>query len=343
LISENATLPDSAISTSDDATDWSRCLRACLVTLAICAFLLFAFVIAIDPYDSGKFGLFGINGVADRNTLTANASRARDAGFDSAIIGNSTSLLINPTTLSRATGLHFVQLSVVGGSPREELTVLDYFLRQHTHVGALVVGADPSWCVHEQNNKPRPFPYWLYGRSRLVYAGALFSGAAIEHAVQRVQIGLGQRRRSDPTGTFDSEDTWPIGMFLETNRPADPPPAANTALRDVFPWVSQLDKMIKALPNDTGVVVLVPPTQASTVAQPGTPEAADREACNAALQRTVAGRPHSNFINYRVDNALTRDRGNFIDYIHYRSKMAAKVAAGIGASLRDGEAAKIDF
>jgi hypothetical protein len=324
-------------------TDWSRCLRACLVTLAICAFLLFTFVIAIDPYDSGKFGVFGINGVADRNTLTANASRARDADFDSAIIGNSTALLINPSALSRATGLHFVQLSVVGGSPREELTVLDFFLRRHAHVGALVVGADPSWCVHEDNNKPRPFPYWLYGRSRLVYAGALFSGAAIEHAVQRVQIGLGKRQRSDPTGTFDSEDSWPVGVFRDTNRPADPPPVTDTPLRNVFPWVSRLDEVISKLPGDVPVVVLVPPTQASTVARPGTLEAADREACNVALKRLVAGRPHSNFINYRVDNALTRDRANFIDYIHYRSNIAAKIAAGVAASVRDGEAAQIDF
>ena len=336
-------MPVSAISTSDDATDWSRCLRACLITLAICAFLLFAFVIAVDPYDSGKLGLFGIHGVADRNTLTANASRARDASFDSAIIGNSTALLINPTTLSQSTRLHFVQLSVVGGSPREELAVLDFFLRQHGHVGAVVIGTDPSWCVHEQNNKPRPFPYWLYGRSRLVYAGALFSGAAIEHAIQRVQIGLGKRQRSDPTGTFDSEDSWPVGEFRDTNRPADPPPAESATLRDVFPWVSKLDEVIRNLPSDVPVVVLVPPTEASVVARPGTPEAADRQVCNAALKRIVAGRPHSNFINYRVDTALTRDRANFIDYIHYRSKIAAKLGVGIAASLRDGEAAQIDF
>jgi hypothetical protein len=324
-------------------TTWSRCLRACLVTLATCASLLFAFVIVVDPYDSGKFGFLGINGVADRNTLTANASRARDASFDSAIIGNSTALLLDPTRLSQATGRHFVQLSVVGGSPREELAVLDFLLRQHAHVGAVVIGADPSWCEHEENDKPRPFPYWLYGRSRLVYAGALFSGAAIEHAVQRVQIGLGKRQRSDPTGTFDSEDSWPIGEFRDRPVPADPPPATDAALRAVFPWVSKLDGVIRKLPNDVGVVVLVPPTIAFTVAQPGTPEAADRQACNAALKRTVTGRPHSNFINYRIDNALTRDRANFIDAIHYRSIIATKIAAGIVASLRDGETARIDF
>jgi hypothetical protein len=318
-------------------------LRACLVTLAACACLLFAFVIAVDPYDSGKFGFFGIDGVADRNTVTANASRARDASFDSAIIGNSTALLLNPTVLSQATGRHFVQLSVVGGSPHEELAVLDFFLRQHTHVGAVVIGADPSWCAHDTAENPRRFPYWLYGRSRFVYAGALFSGAAIEHAVQRVQIGLGKRQRSDPAGTFDSEDGWPIGEFRDRPRPADPLPATGSALREFLPWVSRLDGVIRKLPDDVGVVVLVPPTIAFTVAQPGTPQAADREACNAALKRIVAGRPHSNFINYRVDNALTRDRANFIDPIHYRSALATKIAAGIVASLRDGEAAQIDF
>ena len=69
----------------------------------------------------------------------------------------------------------------------------------------------------------------------------------------------------------------------------------------------------------------------------------EREACNVALRQTVAGRPHSNFINYRIDKALTSDHANFIDYIHYRSKIAAKIAAGIIASLRSGKTAQIDF
>ena len=124
---------------------------------------------------------------------------------------------------------------------------------------------------------------------------------------------------------------------------ADPPPATSAALRDVFPWVSDLDEVIRKLPADVSVVVLVPPTAAPTVPQPGTAEATEREACNMALRQTVAGRPHSNFINYRVDNALTRDHANFIDYIHYRSKIARKIGAGIVASLRDGETAQIDF
>ena len=63
----------------------------------------------------------------------------------------------------------------------------------------------------------RPFPYWLYDTSLIGYAGRLWSGAAIEHALQRVAIGLGLRKRIDPTGTFNSEDIWPAGQFLEKN------------------------------------------------------------------------------------------------------------------------------
>ncbi|HEY7844334.1 MAG TPA: hypothetical protein VID30_11730 [Bradyrhizobium sp.] len=322
---------------------WSRCLRAFLGTLGICAALLFAFLLSVDPYDSGRFGVFGIDGMADRNSTTANASRARDPNFDSAIIGNSTALLLNPDPLSRATGLGFVQLSVVGGSPREEMAVLDFFLRHHPRVGALVFVTDPGWCEHTQREKPRPFPYWLYGDSSVVYAGYLFSGAAIEHAVQRVSIGLGTRRRNDPSGTFNSEDVWPAGQFFAKNSPADPPPAMDAASRDVFPEVTKLDDVVRKLPPDVPVVILVPPTFATTVPQPGSAVAVERQACNAALSKIIAGRPHSNFIDYRVDNALTRDRANFVDYIHYRPLIAAKISEGIAASIHLGEAAKIDF
>jgi len=306
------------------------------------AALLVAFLIAVDPYDTGKFGFLGINGVDDRNTTTATASRARDASFDSAIIGNSTALMINPNPLSQATGFRFVQLAVMGGSPREELAVLDFFQRHHPRPGAFVFVTDPSWCVHVPDAQPRPFPYWLYDTSWLPYARRLWSSAAIEHAVQRVGIGLGFRKRSDPTGTFNADDVWPAGQFFDRARPADPPPV-DTVSRNVFPEVAKLEDVVRKLPPDVPVVILVPPTLASTVPQPGSAQAIELQACNAALGKIVAGRAHSNFINYRLDNALTRDRANFADYIHYRPLIAAKISDGIAASLGLGDAAKIDF
>jgi hypothetical protein len=334
----------SPTSTSDPSDDWSGSLRACLGALAIGAVLLFAVMIAVDPYDSGKFGWLGIAGVDDRDTVTATASRARDPQFDSAIIGNSTAQMLNPAKLSQATGLRFVQLYLTGASPREQLAALDAFLRNHQRVGALVFVTDPYWCVHQRVEYPKDrFPYWLYDDSSIAYAARLLSWPAIERVSQRISIGLGWRQRNEPNGYFSYEDIWHPGVFREVNAPRDPAPAAIATGRDPFPEITLLGAAIKRLPASVPVVVVVPPTLSMTVAKSGTPAAAEREACNAALKRTVADRPHSNFINYRIENALTRDRNNFADFIHYRPIIADKMAEGIADSIKLGEAAKIDF
>src|SRR5258708_21082073 len=196
-------------STSDLSPEWGRCLVACLGALIIGALLLFAVMIVVDPYDSGKFGLLGIDGVDDRDTHTATASRARDPRFDSAVIGNSTAQMLNPADLSRAAGLRFVQLYLTGGSAREQLAVLDFFLRNHQRVGALVIVADPFWCGHARV-EPRPgeFRYWLYGNSSLAYAARLLSWPAIEHLSQRISTVLGYRKPTNPHVFFRYAHTF---------------------------------------------------------------------------------------------------------------------------------------
>lgn len=333
-------------STSSSETDpgWGRSLLACLGALAGAALLVLALMVAVDPYDSGKLGLLGINGVDNRLTQITAASRARNPNFNAAIIGNSTGQMIEPAELSRATGLRFVQLYMTGASPREQLAVLDFLLRHHAKVGALVFSADPGWCVHARPKEEGvPFPYWLYDRSVLTYAVRLISWQAIEQAFQRIGIGLGRRPRMNPDGFVSYEDIWPPGWFKETNAPRDPAPAVSAEQRAVFPEIAALQEVIRTLPGDVPVVIIVPPTLASTVVAPGTEAALERAACDAALRTVVAGRPRSNFVSYRVDNDLTRDRTNFADYIHYRAALARKIEQGIIASLRDGESTKIDF
>ena len=114
-----------------DALAWGRWLAAFLCALALGAAAIFALVLAVDPYDSGRFGILGIEGVYDESPRTANASRARDPQFDSALFGNSTGQLLKPSELSRLTGARFVQLTVPGTGPREQLAIMDFFLRYH--------------------------------------------------------------------------------------------------------------------------------------------------------------------------------------------------------------------
>jgi hypothetical protein len=333
---------NSSISGSDDATGWGRCLAAFLGALALGALLVLAVMIAIDPYDSGRFGLLGIVGVADSTESTANASRARDPQFDSAIFGNSTGQRINPAELLQATGNHFVQLTAPGSDPRGQLAILDFFVRHHPHIGALVIVADGNWCTHDPAPPLKnPFPFWLYGESSLAYAGRLFSWRAFNHAYQRVMIFRGVQKRTAPDGFFNYEDVFP-----RDKHPTIAPehePAFTGEVSDVFPLANLLDGAVKKFPADVPVIVLMPPIFYAIVPRPGTIEAAEGEACKAAFKRVVAGRPHSNLIDYRIDNALTRDPLNFVDAIHYRTKIALKMQEGIVASLRLGEAARIDF
>jgi hypothetical protein len=306
------------------------------------AMLVLALMVFVDPYDSGKLGLLGIDGVDNRLTQITAASRARDPNFNAAILGNSTAQMIEPAELSNATGLRFVQLYTTGSAPREQLAVLDFFLRNHSRVGALVLAADPGWCVHARpKEEGAPFPYWLYDRSVVTYAVRLISWQAIEQAFQRLSIGLGWRQRMNPDGFVSYEDIWPPGQFKEANAPRDPVPAVS--VRAAFPEIGALQDVVRNLPPDVPVVIIVPPTFAATVPKPGTDLALERGACDAALKAVIVGRPRSNFISYRVDNALTRDRDNFVDFIHYRPTLARRIEQGIIASLRDGESAKIDF
>jgi hypothetical protein len=159
---------NSSISVSDGAAAWGRCLVACLGTLALGAALIFALMVAVDPYDSGRFGWLGIKGVDDWTPVTANASRARDLQFDAAVIGNSTGQRLDPAELSRTTDAHFVQLAAPGAEPLGQLAILDFFIRHHKDIRALVIATDAPWCTRELAPLPRnSFPFWLYGDSTL--------------------------------------------------------------------------------------------------------------------------------------------------------------------------------
>jgi hypothetical protein len=339
---------NSSISSSDAAADaaaraWGRWLTAFLGALALGSALILAVVLVIDPYDSGRVGLLRIEGVDDESPRTANASRARDAQFDAAVIGSSTGQLLKPSELTRLTGARFVQLTVPGTGPREQLAILDFFVRNHPQISALVIVTDTAWCQRDPALRlQNPFPFWLYGDSTLDYVGRLFSSRALGRTWRRVLIAFGVRRRSAADGYWDYEA---LGSreFQPVVTPQDEPAAPPGRASETFPGVTLLDGAIRALPADVPVVLVVPPAFYSMVARPGSAGAAEQEACKASLSRVVAGRPHSNFINYGVDNALTRDPANFLDFIHYRAKIARRMEQGIADSIRLGNEAKIDF
>jgi hypothetical protein len=337
----------SSISSSDvaqvESAAWGRWLAIFLGALALGAAAIFALVLVVDPYDSGRFGILGITGVYDESPRTANASRARDPQFDSAVFGNSTGQLLKPSELSRLAGSSFVQLTVPGTGPREQLAIMEFFLRHHARPGALVIVTDAGWCQRDAALPlQHPFPFWLYGESTLDYAGRLFSARALGRTWRRILLAAGVRQRSAPDGYWDYEAKGPGEFQAVIAAQNDAAPASGPVSED-FPGAALLADALKKVPADVPVLLVVPPALASTLPRPGSAAAAEENACKAALKRVIAERPRSNLIDYRVDNALTRERANFMDIGHYRAIIARRMEQGIAESIKSGDRAKIEF
>ena len=169
---------------SDDQAWRGFVVRFLAVLVAVLALTL-AFVILIDPYDSGRFPSLGISGVSDFNQRTEHVSLGRSDRFNAAIFSDSHGQLLDPERLTQATGMSFVQLSVPGANSPEQLAVMRWFIRHHAQIGALVVAADERWCSED----PQPwrwFPFWLYGDSDLQYLLNSLNSRSIGAAFRRI-------------------------------------------------------------------------------------------------------------------------------------------------------------
>ncbi len=235
----------SCISNSEAADAGARRWRGFVVAfmgagLALLACLLGA-VALLDPFDAGVFGE-PHRGVADQAPRTADASRVRDPAFDAAVFGNSHIQLVDPAALSRGNGLAFASLTVPGTGPREQLAILDAFLRHHGgKPRALVFGIDPTWCVEDPALPiTNPFPFWLYDPSPIAYLRGLARYAALEQAVRRIGLTIGLARPARRDGYWNYAVGRQPAYSAAVPAPADTP--AETVIDDArrFPALDLL-------------------------------------------------------------------------------------------------------
>lgn len=312
---------------------WRRFVGMFLAVFIVGSAALYAFSLAVDPYDSGRFPSLGLRGIVDDNPRTASVSRGRDPQFNAAVIGNSHGQLLSPARLDRATGLRFVQLTVPGTGPREQLAVMHWFVRHHARIGALVITGDRGWCTQDAALKlVNPFPFWLYDDSRPGYLANLFSIRSLDLAYRRIMLALGLRAPSDPSGYWDYEagHAWTFHPLIPPETPPSPGSAPAEA-QFAFPAIAWLADRLGRLPPATPVVLVMTPVFFTELPKPRSADAARLDKCKEALARLVADRPNGAFLDFMRDTPLARDAANFMDPAHYR--------AGV-AMLMEGEIAK---
>ena len=332
-MSSSISSSDRPVGAAADGTSdasWRRWVIAFCATFLGLGGLLFTLLLLIDPYDSARFPTLGIVGVDDHNPRMAIVSRARDPAFDAAIFGNSTGQLIDPHRIGPPTGRRFTQLTVPATGPREQLAIMGWFASHHDKIGAFLLVADDSWCAQNPDLPVmHPFPFWLYG-GNLGYLSHVLNSKSLDRAIWRVQLGFGLRPRTDPVGYSDYMAGKVFTFAGQAPEPAEDLTTAKFPLR--FPWILRLRSQIAALPPEASVVIVVPPIYAPLIAPPDTVGAKVIEACKTMLEATVAGRRGA-FLDFRVDNAVTRDSGNFADGVHYRNNVAREIEERIVATL----------
>ena len=219
---------------------------------------LAAGLVALDPYDTGRFSLVSKPGMPKEGPRLSNASRARDPGFDGAIIGNSHIQLVSPQRLRGLSGVRFVQLAIPGTGPTEQMQILAAFLRAHADPPkAIVIGIDKSWCVAERNPVPsHPFPGWLYSENDATYLSGLFRMASVRALAMRIAFLTGFKARSAADGYWDYEE----GQVKPDAFAVQPPSRAMSEAKiDHFGPSDTLGDLLQATPASTRVVLVIAP------------------------------------------------------------------------------------
>jgi hypothetical protein len=323
----------SSISSSDPSD--RRWRTFAIVFIATAALLLAAalgLLAALDPYDTGRLALVRRPGVAEQGPRTADASRGRDPQFDSAIFGNSHVQLLRPENLKSATGLNFVSLAVPGTYPKEQLVLIDWFLRHHPSPAAMIVGLDTTWCLDSLNNE-KPFPFWLYDPNPYVYLAGLMRYSALEHIPGRLALLLGKATPARRDGYRNyAEDFREFPGLLAKQRAAGRPTySINPA--NLFPAADRLKAVLAMLSPSTRVVLAWPPTHIDAQPQPGSDGEATIRACHAAFAGLVSEHPGTEVVDWAVDRPETRADDNFDDQTHYRDNLAEVFQKDLAATL----------
>jgi len=307
------------------------CLAAAAVTLIL--------ILAIDPYDTGRFSLIDGYGVpAFGQRLTA-ASLARAPDTEAAIIGNSTIQLLDPARLLEQTGWHFVSLAMTLSGPPEQLPVARWLIRHHDGksappLKALIIGLDKTWCQSDGKlDELEPFPSWLYSNDAIDYVSAMFNMRGVDAAVHKIKVVLGL----EPPLRADGYRN------LELLLAGDGPKVAadlNKGVRPVdaagppdFAAVPLLRDLLRSAPNTTIVVLVFVPHFISDFPMPGTPAERRLDLCKGAYRDIAAERERTVVLDYLKDDEMTNDRRNFWDRGHYRMPIAKLIEKDISAAM----------
>ncbi|MEQ1890688.1 MAG: hypothetical protein ABL951_16165, partial [Alphaproteobacteria bacterium] len=140
---------NSSTSSSDSATaqGWQRFARWFFGGAAGLGGFLYLLIFLIDPFDTLPF-----SPPLDRAPIASNArfsfpALARNAQYDSVVIGTSTARLLRPDVLNSLFSARFANLSMNSATAYEQFRLAEVFARHHPAAKTVIFGIDLVWCT----------------------------------------------------------------------------------------------------------------------------------------------------------------------------------------------------
>lgn len=325
---------NSSISSSEDQARWARFLRRLLGFAALPLAFTYAFIALVDPW-----GMLPLSPPLPRETVTTNQRfaypmLARDARFDSLVIGTSTSRLLRPDLLNDFFGGRFANLSMNSGTAWEQAQILALFTRSRAAPRRVLLGLDMVWCESGPLRRltPRPFPAWMYGDNLWRgYAEILNPFAAEEAGKQALaMLGLAKPRYGrDGYADFLPDDTRYDAARAAAGLVRQPSSQARADAAFDFPQHALLAERLAALPAETQVLLFFVPYHVSLQPAPGTLDAQRWAACKDAVARIARARPGTVLADFMIGSPMTREDTHYWDPQHYRIGIADRLARAL--------------
>jgi hypothetical protein len=301
---------------------------------------LYLLILIIDPYDSVFFSPRWTRYPVRGDHRHWNAMLVRQPGFDSAVIGTSSAMLLKPSQLNEAFSGSFVNLSMPAATPFEQLRLLELFQHYHPRIGTVVFGLDSLWC-HPDGGRQftndtlrRAFPAWLYDT---VTWNDLppFNKTTLKAAYDQARALL---------GIFVRYQRWVDGYedLTKTLHKTNDPEAVRKriyesakegilwrnpghSLLPTYPDLDRLGAALGRLPATTLKILFFSPYHHFHLPQPGSEQEALWNGCKEKAAGLADRVDNLVVVDFMMRSPITNDDSHYIDGYHYTTAIASRV------------------
>ena len=333
-------------------TCWRQFLRTFLIWAIALAGVCYGFVLLVDPYDTLPISLDFEREPISTNQRFSFPALAAKPRFDSAIIGTSTTRLLQPSQLNGLFDGAFVNLSMNSATTYEQFRIFKLFVRHHPAPKHVIFGIDREWCSTKVMPKFtfRPFPPWLYDENRWNDLLYLFNFKAVEQAGRQFARLIGLREPKygldgytnflPPKAEYDIEKARSnlYGPQGPRSHQAIAPPQDNYAAARralVFPQHARMQAMLASLPDTTTKVLLFIPYHHINQPQPGSLADAVWQECKTRLTAMLPAGGNNHALDFMIPSAITERDENYWDPLHFSVEIADRLATMIKAGVTE--------